>query len=68
MVWTASDLRDVFQKKEIHESWETVYRRGRSQQLFNERMLARIRGLDLIAFLGEEPFERHHDSALVIDD
>src|SRR5260370_1056796 len=44
MVWTASDLRRVFQKNEIHESWETVYRRDRSQQLFNERLLARILG------------------------
>jgi len=44
MVRTASDLRDVFQKNAIHESWETVYRRDRSQQLFNERLLARILG------------------------
>ena len=33
-----------------------------------ERLLARIRGLYLIAFLGEEPLERDHDSALVVDD
>src|SRR5262249_22232862 len=44
LVSTGSELRDVFQNNEIHESWETVYRRDQSQQLFNERMLARILG------------------------
>jgi SAM-dependent methyltransferase len=44
LVSTTSDLRGVFQNNKIHESWEAVYRRGRSQQRFNERLLARILG------------------------
>ena len=31
-------------------------------------LLARLRGLDLVAFLAEQAFEREQDAALVIDD
>ena len=32
-----------------------------------ERFFARLRGLDFVALLGEEPFERDDDSALVVN-
>jgi SAM-dependent methyltransferase len=49
-VSTASDLRNVFQGREVHAAWEAVYRRDRRQQRFYDRLLGRIvRWLDLPA-------------------
>ncbi len=38
-----------------------------SPALTFERFLARLRGLDFVALLGEKPFERDDDSALVVN-
>jgi ubiquinone/menaquinone biosynthesis C-methylase UbiE len=37
-----SDLSGVFQKKEIHDEWESVYRRGRLQQAFDGAIAKRL--------------------------
>jgi ubiquinone/menaquinone biosynthesis C-methylase UbiE len=47
-VSTAPEVRNAFQSREVHETWEAVYRRDRLKQRFHERTLARIlRWLDL---------------------
>jgi len=37
-----SELNGVFERKEIHDQWESVYRRGRLQQAFDDAIAKRL--------------------------